>query len=297
MREQKTEARLAHVRSMTGLTRSASRKARLALLAYCALMVGCVGGIDGEVDDNFGNELVDDAGNVIIGDGGASASDGGAASDAARADGAVVTPALEGGSNQGIDAGSVAQDGSVASDAALGADASSTVDAAGPVDNSVPAGAHCDPVRNWPAEWSAFEQEVLKLTNEARAVGHNCDAKGNFGKTTPLTMHPALRCAARLHSKYMLDNNEFAHDEAKTGLNPFVRMTNAGYNWKSASENIAAGQPTPKSVVDGWLESDGHCANIMSPGSVHLGVGIAIKGAGSTAKYKEYWTQNFGAPR
>jgi len=268
--------------------------------------VGCTGVVDGEIDDNFDD---DDAASVIVGDAGAAGNptDASPLEDAVPADGGVFMPPIDGGAGPGNDAGIGAQDSGVASgvdsgvasDAATANDAGTGVDSGpGPVDDSVPAGAHCDPVRNWPAENSAFEQEVLRLTNIARTMARYCGpVTGSFKPAAPLTISPQLRCSARLHSKYMLDNNEFAHTQAKTQLTPAQRMTAAGYKWSYASENIAAGQPTPKSVVDGWLASDGHCGNIMSPSAVHLGVGIAVKRPGSTATYGQYWTQNFGSPR
>ena len=82
-----------------------------------------------------------------------------------------------------------------------------------PVQNDVPAGEHCAFVASASSEQIAFEEEVLRLTNAARAVGHNCDANGNFGPTSPLTMEPHLRCSARLHSEWMSETGTFSHDE------------------------------------------------------------------------------------
>lgn len=165
----------------------------------------------------------------------------------------------------------------------------------------VPTGAHCAAVAAWDPKWAQFEQDVLKLTNEARAKGHNCDTEGNFGAAPPLTMEPRLRCSARLHSQYMATvGDDFAHTQRETGLDPFERMTAAGYQFTAASENIAVGQSTPKEVVDGWLESDGHCANMMSKDVTQLGVGYDVgpydSGFGQP-RDAPYWTQNFGRPR
>ena len=70
-------------------------------------------------------------------------------------------------------------------------------------------------------------------------------------------------------------------------------MTKAGYTWSAAGENIAAGQTTPSAVVTSWMNSSGHCNNIMSPSFKHLGVGYYY---GSASTYKHYWTQDFGSP-
>jgi hypothetical protein len=54
----------------------------------------------------------------------------------------------------------------------------------------------CEEVADWDPDWAAYEDEVLRLTNQARAAGHDCDREGKFGPTDPLTMNNRLRCAA-----------------------------------------------------------------------------------------------------
>jgi uncharacterized protein YkwD len=164
--------------------------------------------------------------------------------------------------------------------------------------DDVPPGDHCASVAIWPAESAAFEEEVLRLTNEARAKGHDCDTKGNFGPAGPLTMEPHLRCSARLHTLYMTSTGNFSHTESN-GSQPEDRMTAAGYVWSYSAENIAAGQQTPEDVVQAWLDSDGHCRNIMIPELVHIGIGYALGALKQSwgSVQAPYWTQNFGAPR
>lgn len=167
-----------------------------------------------------------------------------------------------------------------------------TTDAAAlPVsDAAIPSGDYCAATASWDPAWTAFEDEVLRLTNEARAAGHNCDAEGNFGATTPLTMEPHLRCAARLYSKDMSDTGNFSHNSLD-GTTFDKRIVRAGYKpTGSLGENIAAGQRSPSEVVKGWLDSDGHCANIMAPNFKQIGIGY-YKGSG--AQSKAYWTQDF----
>lgn len=180
------------------------------------------------------------------------------------------------------DGGSGNEDGPDDADSDTGGgDPDATVD--------VPDSSHCAPVANWDAELVAWEQQVLRLTNEARAVGADCGSEGVFGAAPPLRMDTALRCAARLHSQDMIDRDYFDHVNPD-GEAPWDRMDDAGYNWRSAGENIAAGQRSPESVVAGWLDSDGHCANIMSGGFTEIGVGVALNGN------SPYWTQVFGRP-
>ena len=71
------------------------------------------------------------------------------------------------------------------------------------------------------------------------------------------------------------------------------RMREAGFSGDSPwGENIAAGQRTARGVVDGWLESDGHCANIMNPSFRTIGIGYAyVEGS----EYGHQWVQNFAA--
>lgn len=135
---------------------------------------------------------------------------------------------------------------------------------------------------------SAFEQRVLELTNQARAQARTCGTQ-SFPAAAPLAYNAALRTAAYNHSKDMATRNFFAHTNPD-GLTPFDRMRAAGYTgYTAAAENIAAGQTTPEAVVAGWLQSPGHCANIMNAAYRDLGVGYFAGGG-----YRHYWTQNFG---
>jgi uncharacterized protein YkwD len=68
-------------------------------------------------------------------------------------------------------------------------------------------------------------------------------------------------------------------------------MTAAGYTYRMAAENIAAGHRSPADVVKGWMNSPGHRANILNCGFTQIGVGYATGGTHGT-----YWTQNFGTP-
>ena len=162
--------------------------------------------------------------------------------------------------------------------------------------DEVPETSHCAPAASWDPMWTQFEEEVLMLTNAARARGADCGQYGSFGAAGPLTMQPNLRCSARLHSQDMGMNGYFAHD-SENGTDPFMRMTTAGYSGRMMGENIAKGQQTPMEVVDGWMESDGHCSNIMNPGFTDLGVGY-WQGEADNQFFNgnKLWTQNFGSP-
>jgi len=128
--------------------------------------------------------------------------------------------------------------------------------------------------------YADFESEVIDLVNIER------DAEG----LPPLSYDPSLASAARGHSEDMGLHNYFSH----TGLDGRTacgRMTDAGYNWNYCGENIAAAQPTPEDVIDTWMASPGHRANILNPNFCDIGVGYAYV---ASSTYGHYWTQNFG---
>ena len=162
--------------------------------------------------------------------------------------------------------------------------------------DDVPMTAHCQPVAAWDPMWVQFEEEVLMLTNQARARGADCGQYGSFGPAGPLTMQPNLRCSARLHSQDMGINDYFAH-ESQDGTDPFQRMSAAGYSGRMMGENIAKGQQTPMEVVNGWMDSDGHCSNIMNAGFTDIGIGY-WEGEADNQWFNgnKLWTQNFGSP-
>lgn len=134
--------------------------------------------------------------------------------------------------------------------------------------------------------FSAYSQsEILKLVNEVRAKGCNC---GNeyMPPVKPLRWNNRLEDAAKTQSDYMQRVRRMTHT-GNRGSSPGSRATKAGYKWSFIAENIAAGQLTPKQVVNGWLGSVGHCKNIMNRNATEMGA----------AKTGKYWTQVFASPR
>jgi uncharacterized protein YkwD len=125
-----------------------------------------------------------------------------------------------------------------------------------------------------------------------RAMGFDCDTEDSFGAAGPLEMDAVIQVAARAHSLDMGEQDYFDHDSLD-GRSFSDRMTMAGFAGASPwGENIAAGQQTALSVVEGWMESDGHCANIMNPSYRVIGIGYAeVEGS----SYGTYWTQDFAA--
>lgn len=159
-------------------------------------------------------------------------------------------------------------------------------------EGTVSALAYCDDVITWTAGWTDFENQVLTLVNQRRAAGATCG--GVYKAPAPaLTLDTRLRCASRKHSKDMALNNFFSHT-GSNGSTPWQRITSAGYTYSTAAENIGAGYSTPSAAVTGWMNSTGHCNNIMNPSLRNLGVGYYYRASGST--YAHYWTQDFGTP-
>ena len=135
---------------------------------------------------------------------------------------------------------------------------------------------------------SAFAQRVFDLTNAARAQARSCGS--TFYAAAPaLAYNSLLEQAAQDHAADMASKNYFSHTSLN-GRTFSQRITAAGYSWRTAGENIAAGYATPEAVVQGWLQSPGHCANIMNPAFKDLGVGY---GYGAASSYKHYWVQDF----
>ena len=141
---------------------------------------------------------------------------------------------------------------------------------------------------DWIPDYAEFECEVLWLTNERRAQGADCDSEGVYPPAPPLEMQEDLRYAARTHSKWMMQTGIFDHDSpgGPLGDDMAERITNTGYSWSYIGENIAQGYTSPESVVQGWMDSDGHCSNIMSADFEEIGVGYVGR--------DNYWTQDFG---
>ncbi|MDQ3239295.1 MAG: CAP domain-containing protein [bacterium] len=127
-----------------------------------------------------------------------------------------------------------------------------------------------------------YSDEIVRLVNEVRV-------KNNLSK---LSNNTHLQKAAQDYATSMAELNFFSH----TGKDhsTFVRrISSAGYtNFKWVGENIAAGQTTPQAVMQAWMNSQGHKANILNVKAQDIGVGYAYS---SSSTYKRYWVQDFGA--
>jgi len=136
------------------------------------------------------------------------------------------------------------------------------------------------------------EARILALVNAARAQARRC-GKETFAAVPPLLPQSLLTEIAAGHAADMARHSYFSHT-ARDGSTVDVRATRAGYRWRSIGENIAAGQRTADTVVQGWLDSPGHCANIMAPNYLEMGAAFVVD---TRSTLGIYWAQVFGARR
>ena len=130
----------------------------------------------------------------------------------------------------------------------------------------------------------AFENEVLRLTNEFR--------KKNGLKA--LVLDTNLDETADKHSKDMAKRDYFSHT-GKDGSKPWDRAKREGYESGTVGENIAAGYSSAKAVVDGWIASPGHRANMLNANYNEIGIGHYYEANDTgNVNYRHYWTQVFG---
>ncbi|WP_413173334.1 CAP domain-containing protein [Anabaena azotica] len=130
-----------------------------------------------------------------------------------------------------------------------------------------------------------FDQRVLELVNQQRSQNG----------LLALTLSQELDQAADKYSDRMATGDFFSHNDPN-GSTPFTRMKAEGYNYTWAGENIAAGYATPELVVQGWMNSAGHRANILNANFTHMGLGYTyLANDTGTTNYNHYWVQKFGA--
>lgn len=138
----------------------------------------------------------------------------------------------------------------------------------------------------------SLADEMLAAVNAARAQGQDCGGTW-MPAVGPLTWDATLEHTAYLHSSDMANYDYFSHT-GLDGSSPSQRVTEQGYSWKTVGENIAAGQKTVSAVMQGWLESPGHCKNIMNGSFTQMG---AASDTNSGSTYGIYWTQVFASPK
>lgn len=121
---------------------------------------------------------------------------------------------------------------------------------------------------------SSYAQAVLDLVNRYRAQNG----------LAALTLDSGLCQVAQTKAQDMHDSGYFAHESPNYGT-PFEMMSFFGISYKAAGENIAMGYSSPQAVVEGWMNSEGHRANILSSSFTKMGLGYVASG--------NYWCQMF----
>ena len=159
-----------------------------------------------------------------------------------------------------------------------------------------------DEWRAWRGGGPSFEQEVVMIVNQERWAN---------GQLPPLKSVDLLDASSELHSDNMATRDFFAHCDPDTMTEAWDRMSDAGYSWNAAGENIAIGQADPTAVMTGWMASSGHRANILSTDFREIGVGYVLQASDQpgvrrdqdgncivdgtyNSPFFRYWTQNFG---
>jgi uncharacterized protein YkwD len=134
-------------------------------------------------------------------------------------------------------------------------------------------------------------RRALDLVNEVRTRGTHCGER-SFGPAPPVTLSGTLAGVAFKHASDMAQHNYFEHEDL-TGRSPADRVRAVGYREKLVGENIAYGPESAEEVVQGWLDSTGHCENIMDPRFAEMGIAFA---PGHSAKRGLYWVQLLAEP-
>lgn len=137
-----------------------------------------------------------------------------------------------------------------------------------------------------PSGTESIRRELFTLVNAARATPRTCGGTA-YPAAAPLTRSDALDAAAGDYAALMAERDFFSHD-GTDGSTMSSRLNAVGIRNVTMRENIAAGQRSAAEVMDGWLKSPGHCANLMAADVQRIGLGYAVGGS-----YGRYWVQDF----
>jgi len=139
---------------------------------------------------------------------------------------------------------------------------------------------------NDPVDEPMFSRsKILNMVNKARQTGQYCGTKW-YPPAKKLTYNDQLEEAAKEHSLDMFENNFFSH-KGSNGRFVDDRIYSQHYFWSACGENVAYGALYEDDVINEWLNSPGHCTNIMNP--VYTEMGVWLTGL--------YWTQVFAKPQ
>ena len=129
-----------------------------------------------------------------------------------------------------------------------------------------------------------YQTELLRLVNAQRAKGCHCGSL-KFLPAQPLSWNKQLEKASSIQADYLAKRKALTH-KGQDGLDVRSRLSKANYRWRAYAENIAEGYKSPQEVFKAWMDSPGHCKNIMGQYREMAVVRI-----------NDYWVQDFGIPK
>ena len=136
------------------------------------------------------------------------------------------------------------------------------------------------------------ETRALELVNQVRARGTRCGER-SFAPAPPLRLSGTLGGVAFGHAADMAQHNYFEHEDL-AGRTPADRVRATGYREKLVGENIAYGPKSTDEAVQGWLDSPGHCENIMDQRFAEVGIAAA---SGQVGRRGLYWVMELAQPQ
>lgn len=137
----------------------------------------------------------------------------------------------------------------------------------------------------------AFDRVMLSLINNARRTARVC-GDTRFSAAAPVRWDDRLAGAAERHASDMAEN-EFVGHRGTDGTRGGERLLSQGFPVARWGENVAAGQPSARDVVHGWLNSPSHCKTIMTGEFQFLGAAVANT---PNSLFERYWTMVMARP-
>lgn len=138
---------------------------------------------------------------------------------------------------------------------------------------------------------ASVDRRLLELVNAARAQARRCGTR-ELAAARPVRWSASLERAAAAHARDMAAHATMSH-AGSDGSTPAQRVARAGYAWSAVAENVAAGQRDAAGVVRSWLESPGHCTNLMGAQYTEMAAAFATNPDSDAGIY---WAQVFAAP-
>ena len=160
-----------------------------------------------------------------------------------------------------------------------------------PIPTPIPTPAPAPPSVS-PTSPNNFATKALSLVNDYRASARNCGSV-TYAAAAPLLWDNKLEAAAITQSQYMQSIKTMTHSGA--GNNTLAdRVTQSGYKWSTIGENVAVGQGSIDQVMQDWINSPGHCANMMN--ASFKSIALALDAGMNNTSSDDYWTMDLAAP-